>query len=353
MDVLIIGGGVAGLGAALFLSRRGVCVTVAEQQVGSIDKVCGEGIIPFGVDLLAELGLEDEVAQAGYPFRGIRYACGKRRAEGLFDEGQRGIGISRATLDALLRQRAINQGVTLLEGKRIDPGDAQGYDYVLAADGIHSRWGNSFGRQVDKSTRLGMRFRLNVPPPDMVEVSFFQGREVYLTPVDAHTLSVAMLVDRDPSAPKGEALRQELIGFFNARFPKYAHLEPMDIGMRGPIASRPRGRAPAIHLLGDAVQAFDPISGAGMSFALLCGKLAAEHLEDPARYWAVLKRHRRALDTFTNLILFFRGGGLRSQLMVRQLSKAKSSFNRILHLHDACSGLLDLGPRHSMALLRP
>ena len=51
-DLLIVGGGPAGLATALYARRQGLSVIVAEPREGPIDKACGEGLMPGG---LAEL----------------------------------------------------------------------------------------------------------------------------------------------------------------------------------------------------------------------------------------------------------------------------------------------------------
>ena len=48
-DVFVIGGGPAGLAAAIAARRRGLDVTVADCSVPPIDKACGEGIMPDGL----------------------------------------------------------------------------------------------------------------------------------------------------------------------------------------------------------------------------------------------------------------------------------------------------------------
>src|SRR5204862_8051575 len=48
-DVFVIGGGPAGLAAAIAARRRGFDVTLADGAVPPIDKACGEGIMPDGI----------------------------------------------------------------------------------------------------------------------------------------------------------------------------------------------------------------------------------------------------------------------------------------------------------------
>src|SRR5437016_458909 len=56
-DLAVIGAGPAGAVCALGAARNGLCVALFEPQSSPIDKPCGEGIMPSGVDVLVELGL--------------------------------------------------------------------------------------------------------------------------------------------------------------------------------------------------------------------------------------------------------------------------------------------------------
>ncbi len=47
-DLLVIGGGPAGLAAAIAARREGLTVTVADAARPPSDKACGEGLMPQG-----------------------------------------------------------------------------------------------------------------------------------------------------------------------------------------------------------------------------------------------------------------------------------------------------------------
>src|ERR1700744_2156332 len=71
-DVLILGGGPAGLAAALALRQRGAAVTVLDAMRPPIDKACGEGLMPDSRQELALLGV-DLALEDGGQFSGIRF----------------------------------------------------------------------------------------------------------------------------------------------------------------------------------------------------------------------------------------------------------------------------------------
>ena len=56
-DVIIIGGGPAGLFAGIVCARNNLKTLILEKKVYPIDKACGEGIMPSGIEYLRELGI--------------------------------------------------------------------------------------------------------------------------------------------------------------------------------------------------------------------------------------------------------------------------------------------------------
>ena len=56
-DLVVVGGGPAGLATAIVAAERGLSVVVIERRDFPADKACGEGILPPGVRALARLGI--------------------------------------------------------------------------------------------------------------------------------------------------------------------------------------------------------------------------------------------------------------------------------------------------------
>jgi len=83
VNVVIAGGGPAGLATAISARLEGFEVTVLDGARPPIDKACGEGLMPDGVSVLESLGVDLQEVNS-HPFRGIRYLDGHLSAEGVF-----------------------------------------------------------------------------------------------------------------------------------------------------------------------------------------------------------------------------------------------------------------------------
>ncbi len=110
--VLVIGGGPAGLAAAIAARMKGFEVTVADGAKPPIDKACGEGLMPGTMAALRELGVAI-CPSDGQVFRGIRFVDAATSVEASFP-GAGGFGVRRTTLHQKMVERAQECGITLL-----------------------------------------------------------------------------------------------------------------------------------------------------------------------------------------------------------------------------------------------
>src|SRR5580700_1131731 len=95
-DLFVIGGGPAGLAAALAARRKGFEVTLADGARPPIDKACGEGLMPDGLTALRSLGVTLDATDA-QPFCGIRFLSNGVSVEAAFPDGC-GLGMRRTVL---------------------------------------------------------------------------------------------------------------------------------------------------------------------------------------------------------------------------------------------------------------
>ena len=132
----MVGGGPAGLATAITLAAAGVAVVVVEKGSWPQDKVCGEGILPTGVDFLRRFGVLPRLpADMCRRFRGIRYRDPKGvLVEADFQRGH-GLGVRRVALSrALFESVRDNPLVELLPHTRLVDfsQDSRGVEATLA-----------------------------------------------------------------------------------------------------------------------------------------------------------------------------------------------------------------------------
>lgn len=188
LDLLVAGGGPAGLATALHARLAGLNVAVVEPRSGAIDKACGEGLMPGAVTRLGGLG----VPCTGRPFRGIAYVDRTHRAEADFAAGV-GIGVRRTALHAALRDRVAALEIPVVPGRvtsvtqtatDVSAGGLRAR-YLAAADGLHSPIRRFLGLELAaaaSTARYGLRRHFVVAPwSDYVEVHWAADSEAYVT----------------------------------------------------------------------------------------------------------------------------------------------------------------------------
>src|SRR3569833_2528263 len=110
-QIAVIGGGPAGLATGLAFARRGVAVTVVDCAIPPVDKACGEGVMPEGLESLRELGVVVPPG-SGLSFRDIQF-IDSRSSDAADFPGRSGLAVRRTTLHSLLAAQAEVAGVKL------------------------------------------------------------------------------------------------------------------------------------------------------------------------------------------------------------------------------------------------
>jgi menaquinone-9 beta-reductase len=310
-DVFVVGGGPAGLAAAIALRNQGFRVTVADSARPPIDKACGEGLMPDALQSLARLGVSLKPGLS-FPFRGIRFLGEGISAEASFPRGL-GLGVRRIHLHQALIDRAAGAGASLLWGAPVRGISREGVilgdeivrcRWIVAADGEHSRvrhWAslNEARREV---SRFGFRRHYRIEPwTDCVEIYWGQGCQIYVTPVGSREVCLAV-VSRDSHLRLDQAL---------------AHFPELNSKLRGAAAiSAERGAVSAsrrlrrvcrgkVILLGDASGSVDAITGEGLRLGFEQASALAHALsfDDLEAYEAAHRRLARRPAFLARLML--------------------------------------------------
>ncbi len=300
IDLLVAGGGPAGLATALHAARAGLEVVVVERRNGLLDKACGEGMMPHTLGYLDRLGVDP----AGKVLRGISYLDGDHRADATFRAGV-GRGVRRTVLHAAMCEAAEAAGVQFAQGtvaevtqdaKSVCAGGFRAR-YLAAADGLHSpiRTHLDLSQPNRGPRRWGIRRHIQVTPwTDSVEVHWAPGAEAYVTPVADDCVGIAIL-----SSGRG-GFDSQFAKFVGLRERVDGHPHGPDLAA-GPLRQTARTRtAGRVLLVGDAAGYIDALTGEGMGLAFA----AAEALVDcvsadrPGDYdlrWRRLTRRYRVL----------------------------------------------------------
>jgi len=357
-DLLIVGGGPAGLATAIRARECFDRVVLIDRGRPPIDKACGEGLMPDGLARLEALGVRLP-REARMPFSGIRYLEGDLMAQGEFP-GVVGHGIRRVRLQRAMVERAREVGVDLrwgtaargleASGVRTDRG-LLGARFLVGADGLHSRvrlWAGLDGAPA-RRRRFGVRRHYRVEPwTGRVEVYWARGCEAYVTPVAPRCVGVAMLCSDRPARfdellDRFPALRRRLDG---------GTIESEDRGA-GPLEQRTRRVLRGnVALVGDAAGYLDAISGEGLSIAFhqAFALVRAMRDDDLAAYATEHRRIARVPNVMTRLLLLIERHPALRRRVFRALAGDPGLFSRLLAIHVRATRPADLGLRGILGL---
>jgi flavin-dependent dehydrogenase len=301
-EVFVIGGGPAGLAAAIAAARKGFSVTVADGSEPPIDKPCGEGMMPETQRALGDLGVE-LAGGIGWNFRGIRLLEGQREVAAPFPQGE-GIGIRRPILHGILIAAAKKCGARLLWKTPVVGIEARGVRlangvvptrWIVGADGGVSRVRNWAG--LDDAprgrSRMATRRHYRVRPwSDYLEIYWGSNAQTYVTPIASEEVCIVMMGDSVESVKFDRALeglpqlRERLAG---------ARLGSRERGTVTVMHSLRRVARGNVALAGDASGGVDAITGEGLRLAFRQAAALAEAMKvgDLSAYQQAHRRLQR------------------------------------------------------------
>ncbi|MBX7269147.1 geranylgeranyl reductase family protein [Micromonospora sp. Llam7] len=306
-DVVVVGAGPAGAAAALAARQAGAEVLLLDRAEFPRDKACGDGIAAHALDVLAELGVRDAVADFA-PVPALRLVApdGGAVARAL---PRPAYTVPRKVFDARLVAAAVGAGVVLgrravrrveVRADRVVLDGEISAGVVVGADGAGSVVRRALGQRDNPDRHLALAIRGYAPAPPGPPVQLIV-TSAARWPAYAWSFPIG---DGRANVGYGEVLRgapltrAHLLDRLVALLPG---TDPAGVsGLRAhhlPLSTfRPPPGRGRVLLAGDALSLINPLTGEGIFYALRSGALAGAAVtgapEQAARRYAAALRHR-------------------------------------------------------------
>jgi flavin-dependent dehydrogenase len=361
-DIVILGGGPAGLAAAIAFRQRGMNCLVLEARRPVIDKGCGEGLMPDALDSLRKLGIDITEAD-GHRFKGIRFVNPAHEVDACFPNGF-GIGVRRTKLHQRIVDRAQAVGVEVLWASRVSFPEWREdsntiavddrkirFEWLIGADGQASsvrKWAG-LDKASKASLRFGFRRHYNVEPwSEYVEVHWGKPGQIYVTPVAGNCVCVAFITRESKLG------REDFLDFFPA-VARRLKGAPMVSLQRGAVSATRRLRRVAegrVALVGDASGSADAVTGEGLAVSFRQAVALADAIEKKnlKHYAKAHKEIGKLPHAMSELMLTMDRWPSMERRAMATLSAYPSFFDGLLAVHVGAQSLPRFALRHGPRL---
>ena len=296
-DVIIVGGGLAGLFNAILLNRAGLKVTVIERKSYPMHRVCGEYISNEVIPFLSSLDIDLEKLNVARINRlEVTAASGTKLSQKL-DLG--GFGLSRFTFDNFLYQKALAEGVNCMVNTRVEdinfvdqyfevaiPGNTLTAPLVIGSFGKRSNLDQKLKRPFfyKRSPYLAVKFHLRMDfPQDLIQLNNYKDGYCGVSKTDGDRYCMCYMAHRDDLRKYGtlQALEENVIRknpyldeiFRNAEFllDKPEVINEISFEKKAPVENH-------ILMSGDTAGMIAPLCGNGMTMAIHSAKILSEKI---------------------------------------------------------------------------
>lgn len=311
-EVIIIGGGLAGLVSAILLKRAGRDVVLFEKNTYPFHRVCGEYISNEVKPFLEFHGLLPAQIYADIDTFELSSISGKTSYTQL-DLG--GFGISRYTYDNFLYKIALDEQVEIHTGEKVEAiklinnhfslktftGKEFNGLIIIGAFGKRSNLDKSLKRRffTKKSPYVGIKYHaITNHDANVIALHNFAGGYCGINCVEDNITNICYLSKRENLQKFGSiASMEENVLFRNPRlaqvfsgarflFDKPVVINEISFATKNPIDNN-------ILMCGDAAGMITPLCGNGMAMAIHSAKLVCEIID---KYFSAANYNRAALE---------------------------------------------------------
>jgi len=296
-NVIIAGGGLAGLITGIQLSRAGIPCTLIEKKTYPFHRVCGEYISNETVPFLKSLGIYPEEFSPSILSRFQLSSVNGKSADLKLDLG--GFGISRYQFDYFLFEKAKASGVRFILDTEVNSihfkddkfqvattNDTLETDLVVGSFGKRSKIDISLNRSFIKkrSPYIGVKYHIYTDhPPDLIALHNFKDGYCGISNIEEGKTNLCYLSHRNNLKKYGNIADMERAVLFknpvlksifaNSKFifEKPETINEISFETKGPVENH-------IFMAGDAAGMITPLCGNGMAMAIHSSQLLSAHV---------------------------------------------------------------------------
>lgn len=298
-SIIIVGGGLAGLTAAIHLSKIGYSATLIEKNSYPKHKVCGEYISNEVLPYLNWLGVNPSVLNPS-KIDSLHFSTDNGTSvQTKLPLG--GFGISRIGLDYFLYQKALENRCSIIHETVTAINFEQGIfsvllannqvlksDFVLGAFGKRSNLDQKLEREFirKKSPWLAVKAHYKVDyPNDLVGLHHFRGGYCGVSKVEDNIVNICYLADYatfsnhkniemyEANVVTKNPFLKEILEKATPIFEKPLTISQISFEKKNPVEQH-------ILMIGDSAGLIHPLCGNGMAMAIHSAKIACELIDD-------------------------------------------------------------------------
>ena len=280
-DILIVGGGLAGLISSILLKRNGWSVTLFERKQYPFHRVCGEYISNETVPFLEEHDLFPGKFHPEIIKTLQLTSINGKAAEISLDMG--GFGISRYTFDYFLYNKAIEAGVKVVN-KSIETIDLDEARVIICAHGKRSKLDYALDRDFihQRSPYVGVKYHIKTNHQrGLIALHNFKDGYCGISNIEDGKTNLCYLTHRRNMKQHGNIRRMEEEVLFRNPFLKNIFekaeflfdkpevINEITFATKKPVENH-------VLMAGDAAGMITPLCGNGMAMAIHSSKIVSE-----------------------------------------------------------------------------